>query len=106
MTIDDLETALGISIVGTPQETRYQMLLDAAIDHVCQDCRRDFLDENGNLSLPAGVKMGVATLVKAMMENPGVQSQSLGDMSKSFFEGGTYKAARRYWKPYRKVGFV
>ncbi len=106
MQLSDLEALLGVSVLGTSQEARYQAVLDAAIDHVKQDCQREFLDENGNLSLPAGVKMGVATLVKAMMENPGVQSQSLGDMSKSFFEGGTYKAARRYWKPYRKVGFV
>lgn len=106
MQLSDLETALGITIVGTPQEARYQFLLDAAIDHVKRDCNNSFLDANGNLALPGGVKIGVATLVKAMTENPAVSSQSLGDMSKSFFEGGTYKAARRYWKPYRKVGFV
>jgi len=106
MTLSDLETLLGINITGTPQQARYEAVLAAAIDHVKQDCNRDFLDESGSLLLPVAVQMGVATLVKAMMENQSVQSQSLGDISKSFFEGGTYKAARRYWKPYRKVGFV
>lgn len=57
-------------------------------------------------SLPADVEIAVDLVSKAMKESPNVASQGLGDMSKSFFEGGTYKAAMQYLKPYRKVKFV
>jgi len=94
------------SIVGTPEEPQFQLMMDAAIDHIKRDCNRDFLNADGELDLPASVKMAVGLLVKSFMENPGVASQSLGELSKSFFEGGTYKAARKLWQPYRKMRYV
>lgn len=72
-----------------------------AIEHASQYCRQTF--EDGKL--PFDVEVAVDLLVTAMKEKSNVQSQSLGDMSKSFFEGATYRSAIKYLKPYRKAGF-
>ena len=56
--------------------------------------------------IPTGAQMGIAWMVKAMRENPNVSSQTLGDMSKSFFQGATYKAALKMLRPYRKAKFI
>lgn len=105
MLLTDLELLLNITIVGTSDEATYDARLDAGINLAKEYCNRDFLNDDGVLVIPKGAQMGVALLVKAMGEGQNVQSQSLGDMSKSFFEGGTYKAALGYLKPYRKAGF-
>ena len=72
-----------------------------AIEHANKFCNQTFVDG----SLPFDVEVAVDLMVKAMKENPAVASQSLGDMSKSFFQNGTYSAAASYLKPYRKAGF-
>lgn len=107
MILTDLEALLGIT-VAEPQKRMYEARLAAAIDHVSGECGERWTNkETGEIGeLPPGVQMGVALLVKAMAENPGVASQSLGDMSKSFFEGGTAKAAATYWKRYRRAKFI
>lgn len=71
-----------------------------AIAHVNTLSKKDFVDG----SLPADVEVAVDLIVKAMKES-NVQSQSLGDMAKSFFEGATYRSALNYLKPYRRAGF-
>lgn len=106
MTVNELENILGVTIVGTPQEQRYQALLDIAIDYAKKYCNNPFEDAEGNPAFPTGVKIGFATLIKAFLENPAIQSQTLGPMSKSFFEGGTLKAAHKFLRPYRRIGFI
>lgn len=104
MLLSDVEKLLGITVEETQKPT-YEARLVAAIDQAKTECGRDFLDDEGKLSIPSGAQMGVAWIVKAMGETPNVSSQSLGDMSKSFFEGATYRAALGFLKPYRKAGF-
>lgn len=54
--------------------------------------------------IPADVEIAMEMLVMGMKQNPGIASQSLGDMSKSFFDSNSYeKAAMRYLKPYMKL---
>jgi hypothetical protein len=98
MELQELEALLGIIIVGTPQEAAYAVKLAAA--------EQQALDYTKRTELPAGASMGVAMLVKALGENPGVASQSLGSMSKSFFEGGSYKAALNYLRPYKRIRVI
>ena len=78
-----------------------EMYRKGAIEHANKFCNQIFVDG----SLPFDVEVAVDLMVKAMKENPAVASQSLGDMSKSFFQNGTYSAATQYLKPYRKAGF-
>jgi hypothetical protein len=105
MQLADVEKLLNITIVGTPQEDVFEARLAAAIDQAKQYCNRDFLNDEGQLEIPKGAQMGIALIVKAMGENQNVSSQSLENMSKSFFENGTYKAALQYLKLYRRAGF-
>lgn len=105
MDISDIQNLLGITI-SSEQELMYEARLAAAVDQAKTYCNNQFLDADGNESIPPGAQMGIAFMVKAMGENQNVASQSLGDMSKSFFANGTFNAALPYLKPYRKVKFV
>jgi hypothetical protein len=109
MQLSDIESLLGIQI-ATDQTAVFAARLAAAIDQAKQYCNNDFmvLDADGvteKEEIPPGAQMGVALMVQAMGEKQNVQSQSLGDMSKSFFQGGTMSAAQTYLKPYRKASF-
>jgi hypothetical protein len=105
MDVSDVQSLLGITI-SEDQQTMYEARLGAAIDQAKAYCNNEFLDADGNESIPPGAQMGIALMVKAMGENQNVASQSLGDMSKSFFANGTFNAAATYLKPYRKMKFV
>lgn len=72
-----------------------------AIAHINGFCSPQFTDG----FLPPDVEIAVDMIVKSMKESQNVASQSLGDMSKSFFEGATYRSALNFLKPYRKVRF-
>lgn len=101
MTLDELKIRLKIPLNDTSQDEYLQIALEDAVSYVKQYCRQSF-DEG----LPPNVKQAVAKLVKAYQENSNVASQSLGDMSKSFFEGGTMKEVHLLLRPYKKVRFV
>ncbi|WP_446662956.1 phage head-tail connector protein [Geobacillus sp. CCR] len=102
MTLDELKIRLKIPLTDTSQDAYLQVALEDAISFVKRYCRDDFVD-----GLPGDVKQAVAKLVKAFQEDGRVASQSLGDMSKSFFEGGTMNEVERLLKPYaRKARFV
>jgi len=103
MKLEDLKPRLKISTADTSQDDYLKVALEDAIDYVKTYCNNAF--EEG---LPSGVKKATALIVKSMGEASNVQSQSLGDMEKSFFEGGTMNEAHRYLEPYRvkKVKFL
>lgn len=103
MQLDDLKF-LGVA-VKAGDEQMFQKRLNVAIAEAKAYCNNPFLNEAGVEEIPDGAQMGIALLVKSIGETQNVASQSLGDMSKSFFEGGTAKAAYKKLKPYRKVGF-
>jgi len=101
MTLEELKKRLKLPLDDTSQDDYLQIALGDAISFVKQYCRNDFAD-----GLPDDVKQAVAKLVKAFQEDGRVASQSLGDMSKSFFQGGTMNEVHRLLAPYRKVRFV
>jgi hypothetical protein len=100
MQLDDVKNLLGISI-NQDQTAIYEARLAAAIDQAQTYCNNPFKDLEGKLAIPGGAKMGIALMVKALGEQQNVASQSLGDMSKSFFQNGTYAAAIPYLQPYK-----
>lgn len=109
MLLSDVDALLNTSYVGSSNEAVYEARLDAAKDQTKKYCNNEFLVEQDDGTykevIPKGAQMGIALMVKSMGESQNVSSQALGDMSKSFFKGGTYKSALGYLKPYRKVGF-
>lgn len=104
MQLSDVINLTGIT-VSAAQKPMYEARLVAAIDQAKQYCNNQFLDVDGKESIPGGAQMGIAMMVKALGEQQNVASQSLGDMSKSFFQNGTYAAAMPYLKAYRRSGF-
>lgn len=57
--------------------------------------------------LPADIEIAVDIIMGGMNQNPAIASQSLGDMSKSFFDNSAIeKAARKYYKSYIKAKFI
>jgi len=101
MNLNDLELCLGITI-PVDQQPMYQKRLNAAIDEAKMYCNWDFLNATGELEIPDGAQMGIALLVKGSSEQHNVASQSLGDMSKSFFQGGTSTAGYNRLNAYRR----
>jgi hypothetical protein len=104
MQLVDVQNLLGIQIAAD-QTAIFTARLAAAIDQAKKYCNNPFTDASGAEAIPAGAQMGIALIVQAMGEKQNVASQSLGDMSKSFFQGGTMAAAATYLKPYRKASF-
>lgn len=106
MEISELEALLGIKITEA-QRPMYEARLAAAVDFINQDVCGRFADKKtGEITLPQGVKMGAAFLVKAMGENPGVSSRTLADMSTTFAAGETRKTAKSFWNSYKRAHFV
>ncbi|MEH6943392.1 head-tail connector protein [Bacillus sp. JJ722] len=101
MDLIELKKRLKIPTDDTSQDDTLSINLEDAIDYVKTECNNQFED-----GLPSRVKRAVALLVKSMGENSNVASQSLGDMSKSFFQGATQKDVQDYLRPYKKVKFV
>jgi hypothetical protein len=99
MDLQELKTRL--KITDNTQDDFLAVALEDGIDYAKRYCNNSFVD-----GIPPSVKKGIALVVRSMSENSSVQSQSLGDMAKSFFEGGTMKEAHTYFKPYRKVRFI
>lgn len=103
MKLEELKARMEIPLENTSQDHTLQVALEDAIDAVQEHCNDRFIDsETNELNLPNGVKRAVAKLVKAYRENGNIQSQSLGDMRKSFFEGGSLNEVIRLLKPYVK----
>jgi hypothetical protein len=90
-----------LKISDYAQDSFLSVALEDALDYAKTYCNNDFSDE-----IPPAVKKGIALLVKSMNENSNVSSQSLGDMSKSFFEGATLREAHTYFKPYKRMKFI
>lgn len=104
MDLNELKDRLEISADDTKQDKYLKIALEDAIEAVQTHCKDSFIDlETKELKLPAGVKRAISKLVKAYRDKNGhVQSQSLGDMRKSFFEGGALNEVTRLLKPYVK----
>lgn len=98
MTVDDLKKRMKIPLDDISQDDYLEVTLEDVLDFVKRHCRSTFAG-----GLPGGVKRAIVLLVKAVDES-NVASQSLGDMSKSFFQGATYKQALELLEPF--VGYT
>lgn len=103
MTIDELKIRLGIdpNEINAVRDAKLAAELEDAIDYAKKWCNDEF-----RKGLPPGVKRAVVLIVKSYSESRNVASQRLGDMSKSFFQGGTIAAAHDELRPYKKVRFT
>lgn len=106
MELEELKIRNKLSLLDTSQDAYLSVALEDAIDYAEQYCNRSFKNSLGGYDIPPSVKKGIALMIKSMGESSNVASQSLGDMSKSFFEGGTMKEAHRYFAPYKLVKFI
>lgn len=101
MTLDELKIRLGYADVDPVRDAKLALDLEDAIDYAKEWCNNDFKD-----GIPPGVKRALVNIVKSYSENRSVQSQRLGDMSKSFFQGGTIKSAHEDMRPWKRVRFT
>ncbi len=99
--MDLAELKVRLKITDNTQDDFLMVALEDAIDYVKTYCNNPFQGD-----LPPAVKKAVALIVKSMGENNNVASQTLGDMSKTFYEDGTLNEAHRYLRPYKKVKFI
>ena len=87
MTLIQLKVRMQLSVDDTSRDATYQAWLDDAIEIAQETCGVSF-----EIKLPSGVRNAIVLLVKGMNQS-NVSSQSLGDMSKSFFKTDYYKEA-------------
>ncbi|KHD86370.1 hypothetical protein NG54_03380 [Heyndrickxia ginsengihumi] len=99
MDLEELKRRLGIT--DNSQDGVLAERLEDAIDYAKTWCNNPFAD-----GIPSGAKRGITLIVKSMGENSNVASQTLGDMSKTFYQDGTINEAHRYLRPYKKVRFI
>ncbi|MFS0878018.1 phage head-tail connector protein [Solibacillus isronensis] len=97
MTLEQLKVRLQLSTADTSKDATYQAWLDDAIEIAQEKCGSSFTKK-----LPSGVRRAIVLLVKGMNES-NVASQSLGDMSKSFFKTEYYAEAMAILEDY--VGY-
>ncbi|MEV9639479.1 phage head-tail connector protein [Mammaliicoccus sciuri] len=103
MTIDELKIRLGMdpNDINAIRDAKLAAELEDAIDYAKEWCNNDFRD-----GFPSGVKRALVTIVKSYSENRAVASQRLGDMSKSFFQGGSIQSAHNDLRPWKRVRFT
>lgn len=101
MDLKELKIRLKIPENDTSKDQYLEVLLEDAIDYVKTYCNQSFDD-----GFPSGVKQAITKLVKAYQKDSSVASESLKDMSKSYFEGGMLNEVHRLLKPYRRVRFI
>lgn len=107
MDIERLEALLGIKLTEDSRPM-YEARLEAAIAHINELTSDRFQDKTTEvITFPPDVQMGAALLVEEMGKHKtnGVASRTLSDMSLSFFEGGGYRAAAKYWRKYVKARY-
>lgn len=101
MTLDELKTRLNIPLDDISQDEQLKIALADSIDYAKEWCNNDFRH-----GIPSGVKRALVTIVKSFSEDRTVQSQRLGDMAKSFYQGGSIKSAHEDMRPWKRVRFT
>lgn len=103
MDLDELKIRMGIPLdnIDLVRDAKLAADLEDAIDYAKEWCNNEFLE-----GIPGGVKRAIVTIVKSYSESKNVQSQRLGDMSKSFFEGGSLASAHGDLRPWKRVRFT
>jgi Phage QLRG family, putative DNA packaging. len=95
MTLHELKTLLGIPPDDISKDALLEILLPAAIDFVIERTQNPFKkDENGEIILPAGVKLAISMMIQAVLaagvgtEGGGdagvVESERVGPMQQTF----------------------
>lgn len=107
MNLEELKVLLEMDLDDHSRDVVLAIKLEAAINYAQHYCRQSFRDSKGELTLPAAVKLGVATLVQNGDNPVGISSESVGgEMSQSFFSADQTEAANAYFKPFRMVRFA
>ena len=96
--LTEIKIRLGMSLDDVSQDAKLTLEVADAIDYAQRYCNNEFAE---------GIPMrGIVLIIKGMRESSNVASQSLGDMSKSFFKDGTMDSANRFLRPYKRLKFV
>lgn len=108
MELNELKLLIGIAPEDNSQDGYLTLMMEAAIDKAKTYCRLDFLDSDGKLSIPPGIKVEVARYIKAKQaeqgRDSGIKSEKVGELSVSYFssqEGSAESDFEMALKPYR-----
>lgn len=110
MTLIELKQLLGLDPLDTSQDAMLQLYLDSALEQAFLYCNL-FDWEVDPLILPSSIKLGIVRYVKIMREvnsrSVGVQSESIGGMSKSYATNVTndvlYADVWGLWKEFHRA---
>ena len=68
-------------------------------------CNNDFLNEDEEEELPGGVELALEKLEEMHSQSPNVASESVSDLSRSFFSSDIPDNIKSLLRPYRRVSF-
>lgn len=97
----EVKKLLKIPDADTSQDDFIEAMIPIATEFAESHCNRSFAND-----MPFGVKLGVAKLIESFGSNNNVSSESIGDLSQSFFSSDIPDSVKTFLKPYRQVKFV
>lgn len=112
MTLAELKELLGLDPLDTSQDAILQLYLDSAMEQAFLYCNL-FDWETEPLVLPSSIILGIVRYVQIMRDvnsrSVGVQSESIGGMSKSYANisnQALYADVWAYWKDYHRQASI
>ena|SRR5699024_1307002 len=97
-------------LLNPDDDSELKFVITSAIQHIQNKTHREFLDDNGELDMPADLVAGIRVLVNSTQQDSDVQSESVGgELSVTYFDGNfgekAKSAASHYWRPYRRLNW-
>lgn len=112
MTLAELKELLGLDPLDTSQDAILQLYLDSALEQAFLYCNL-FDWETEPLVLPSSITLGIVRYVQIMRDvnsrSVGVQSESIGGMSKSYANisnQALYADVWALWKDYHRQASI
>ena len=82
-----------------------EQIKEAYKDWIKAYCNNEFLNEDEEEDLPGGVELALNKLIEMNSQSPNVASESVSDLSRSFFSSDIPDNIKSLLRPYRKVRF-
>ena len=103
MKLEELKKILRIA--SNSSDDQLTFLLDAGIELAKEYCQDTFENSEGVLEIPKVIQVGIAKFVEVASQTANVQTERMEGIQYSFFSDDATRAAKFYWKLYRKATY-
>lgn len=102
--VDEIKGILGIPITDTSKNEYIQTMLPLLLEAVMAYTNNTFIQADGTIRLPGGVKIYLAKAIERNTMQTGLSSRTMGSVSYSY-DHSVPNELKDFLKPYRKVKF-